>query len=67
MSRENCPQENIGRVFGAINSGGTLEGSVISSDYCIVEDGSCQRHISPRIAMATADPRASAKEQEGEQ
>jgi hypothetical protein len=43
-SRKSCPPENIGRLFGTVGLGGALEGSVISSNYCVVANGRCSRH-----------------------
>jgi hypothetical protein len=43
LERRHCPAANIGRVFGAIGDG-TLEGSLLSPDYCIVYNGECTKH-----------------------
>jgi hypothetical protein len=53
--RTYCPKENIGRVFGTIillPRFATLEGSIISSDVCIVIDGYCSTHIAPLKEVA---------------
>lgn len=52
--RENCPPGNIGRVFGSMDSS-TLEGSLLSPNYCIVKYGVCEKHMTKEQVTTIQD------------